>query len=69
MRTALKLERVKHGLTQEQAGAKLGYSRNHYAKIENGTQEITYKFLRAVCEVYEKTLEEAKELTKRDENK
>ena len=48
MRMALKLFRIKNGLSQGKIAEKLGYHRNQYAKIENGRQGVTLKFLEGV---------------------
>ena len=66
MRTSLKLLRIKHGFTQDKMAVRLGYSRNQYARIENGEQNVTLKFLVALCTAFGLSLDEAKELTKRD---
>jgi transcriptional regulator with XRE-family HTH domain len=68
-RTQLKLLRIKHGFTQEKMAVRLGYSRNQYQRIENGEQGVTLKFLVALSNAFGKTIEEAKELTKRDDEK
>lgn len=65
-RTELKLFRVKQGLSQEQIAEKLGYSRGHYARFENGEAETTLRFLQALETAFELSYEEAKLLTKRD---
>ena len=69
MRTALKLLRIKHGFTQDGMAVRLGYSRNQYQRIENGVQSVTLKFLVALCNAFGISLDEAKELTKRDNSK
>lgn len=66
MRTALKLLRIKNGFTQDKMAERLGYSRNHYARVENGEQEVTLKFLVALTICFGLSIEEAKELTKCD---
>jgi transcriptional regulator with XRE-family HTH domain len=66
-RTELKLLRVKHGFSQDKMAVRLGYSRNHYASIENGKVEPTLKFISALSNAFGLSLDEAKELTKRDE--
>lgn len=68
-RTELKRFRAGKLLTQEQFAKKLGYNRAHYARFENGTAEITLRFLEALTKAFGITLDEAKELTKRDSNK
>lgn len=68
-RTELKLLRIKHGFSQNKMAEHLGYSRNQYARIENGEQEVTLRFLSALCAAFGKSLEEAKELTKRDKER
>ena len=65
-RTTLKLLRVKHGLSQDKMAKKVGYSRNHYASIENGDRDVTLKFLEGLCNAFGMSFEEAKELTERD---
>ena len=56
MRMALKLFRIERHLSQEKMAELLGFSRNHYAKVESGDQtNVSLKFLEA--------LEKAKELT------
>ena len=69
MRTELKLLRVKHGFSQEKMALRLGYSRNHYQRIENGEQEVSLNFLTALCNAFGLSLEQAKELTKRDDER
>lgn len=65
-RTELKLFRIKHKLSQEQFAKMLGYTRGHYARFENGSAEITLRFLEELQKVFGLTFEEAKALTKRD---
>lgn len=69
MRTALKLLRIKHGFTQDKMAVRLGYSRNQYQRIENGTQGVTLQFLVALSNAFGMSLDEAKELTKRDKER
>lgn len=68
-RTRLKVLRVQHGFTQEQMGVRLGYSRNQYQRIEAGEQEVTIKFIVALSTAFGLSLDEAKELTKRDKER
>lgn len=68
MRTALKLFRVKKGLTQDEMSVRLNYSRNQYQRIENGVNGVSLKFLVALCDAFGLSLDEAKELTKRDDS-
>lgn len=68
-RTELKLLRIKNGLTQDKMALRLGYSRNHYATIENGKREPTLKFIEAVRNCFGFTLSEAMEVMKRDEKR
>lgn len=68
MRTALKLFRVKKGLTQDEMAVRLKYSRNQYQRIENGVQSVSLKFLVALCDAFGMSLDEAKELTKSDDS-
>lgn len=68
-RTALKLFRIKRGYTQDGMSEKLGYSRNQYQRVENGEQGVTLKFLVALSDAFGMSLDEAKELTKRDKDK
>lgn len=65
-RTSLKVFRVKNRLSQEQIAAKLGFSRGHYAKFENGEQDITLRFLEALTTVFGISFDEAKTISKRD---
>lgn len=65
-RTKLKQFRASRLLTQEQISKMLGYNRAHYARFENGAAEITLRFLEALTKAFGITFEEAKELTKRD---
>lgn len=65
-RTTLKLLRIKHGFSQEKMALRLGYSRNQYQRIEGGEQEVSLKFIVALSTAFGLSLEEAKELTKRD---
>lgn len=66
-RTQLKLLRIKHGFSQEKMAVRLGYSRNHYAGIENGKRDPTLKFIEALCTAFGLSLAEAMEVTKRDD--
>lgn len=68
-RTDLKLLRIKEGLSQEKMALRLGYSRNQYQRIESGEQEVSLKFIVALSIAFGKSLDEAKELTKRDNEK
>lgn len=63
-RENLIIYRVRSGLTQAEMAAKLGFSRQHYARIENGTQEASIRFLVKLGELFGITIDEAKELTK-----
>lgn len=65
-RTQLKILRVKHGLSQEKMAVRLGYTRNHYAAIENGKRGPTPNFIDALGSAFGLTYEEAKELMERD---
>ncbi len=65
-RTELKLFRIKNKLSQEQIAEKLGYSRGHYVRFENGEAEITLRFLQALETAFGLSYEEAKAVTKRD---
>ena len=69
MRTALKLFRVKKGLTQDEMSVRLNYSRNQYQRIENGVNGVSIKFLVALCDAFSLSLDEAKEMTQRDSKK
>ena len=64
VRENLIVYRVRSGLTQVEMAAKLGFSRQHYARIENGTQEVSIRFLVKLGELFGITIDEAKELTK-----
>lgn len=64
MRTALKIFRVQHNLSQDSMAQKLGFSRQHYARIENGEQDVSLRFLVKLGEVFGIELEKAKELTR-----
>ena len=66
-RTSLKVFRVQNKLSQEQIATKLGFSRGHYAKFENGEQDITLRFLEALTKVFGITFDEAKNISKRDD--
>lgn len=68
-RTDLKLLRIKHGFSQDKMAVRLGYSRNHYAAIENGKREPTLKLVEALCTAFGLSLAEAVEVTKRDDEK
>ena len=68
-RTELKLLRIKHGFSQEKMAVRLGYSRNHYAGIENGKREPTLKFVDALCRAFGLSLAEAVEVAKRDDER
>ena len=65
-RTELKRFRVSKFLTQEQVAKLLGYSRGQYARFENGEQDVTLRFLQALEKAFGITFDEAKEITKRD---
>lgn len=66
MRMSLKLFRVGRKLSQAKMAETLGYSRNQYARIENGDQDVSLNFLEALAGTFNISLDEAKELTKRD---
>lgn len=65
-RTALRQFRASKLLTQDQIAAKLGFSRPHYARFENGEQDVTLRFLEALAAAFGISLEEAKQLSRRD---
>lgn len=65
-RTELKLFRVKNGLSQEQIAEKLGYSRGHYARFENGEADTTLRFLKALEKAFDIPFVEAQRLALRD---
>lgn len=48
----LKLLRVSRGLSQAEVAAGIGYSRNHYAKIESGVYEGKLVFWRAIKDFF-----------------
>ena len=66
-RTQLKLLRIKHGFSQEKMAVRLGYSRNHYGRIEIGEQEPTLKFIEALSNAFGLSLAKAVEVTKLDD--
>lgn len=66
MRMKLRIFRIKHNLTQEGMAKRLCFSRNQYARVENGEQEPSIRFLVNLSEAFGISLDEAKELTKRD---
>ena len=68
-RTDLKLLRIQHGLTQDRMAEKIGFSRNQYQRVEAGDQDVSLKFLVAFGDAFGMSLEEAKELTKRDKER
>lgn len=68
-RTALKLFRIQHGLTQDEMAVKIGFSRNQYQRVECGEQNVSLKFLVALSNAFGMRLEDAKELTKCDKEK
>lgn len=68
-RQGLRILRVKKRLSQAQMAEKLGYSRGHYARFENGDADMTLRFLQALENAFGLTFEEAKELTKLDNEK
>lgn len=64
MRMALKLFRVERHLSQEKMAELLGFSRNHYARIESGERKnVSLKFLEVLAGTFNVSLEKAKELT------
>ena len=65
-RTELKLFRIRQKLTQEQIAEKLGYSRGHYARFENGEADTTLRFLQALQTAFNITFTEAQTLMIRD---
>ena len=64
MREKLIIFRVTHNLTQAEMAEKLGFSRQHYAKIENGAQDVSIRFLVKLGEVFKMSIDKARELTK-----
>lgn len=64
MRENLIIFRVKCNLTQAEMAAMLGFSRQHYSKIENGTQDVSIRFLVKLGEVFKMSIDKARELTK-----
>lgn len=68
-RTNLKVFRIRKKMSQAKFAKELGYSRNHYARIENGSHEVHLKLLVTLSEKYGMTLDEARELTKIDEDR
>lgn len=65
-RKDLKLFRIDKELSQEQFAEKLGYSRGQYARFENGAQDVTLRFLEALTKAFGITLDDAKAITKRN---
>lgn len=65
-RTELKVFRVKQGLTQDQIAEKLGYSRGHYARFENGDAETTLRFLQALVKAFDIPFVKAQRIMLRD---
>lgn len=68
-RTNLKIFRIRKKMSQAKFADELGYSRNHYARIESGLHEVPLKLLVALSEKYGMTLDEARALTKNDEDR
>lgn len=66
MRTELKVFRIKQGMTQAQFAEKIGFSRGHYARFENGEAGTTLRFLQALQKAFGLSLEEAQAVMKRD---
>lgn len=64
MREKLIVFRVSHNLTQAGMAEKLGFSRQHYARIESGTQDVSIRFLVKLGEVFKMSIDKARELTK-----
>lgn len=64
MRKNLIIFRVQRDLTQTDMAEKLGFSRQHYSRVENGKQDVSLRFLVKLCEVFGITLDKAEELTK-----
>lgn len=64
MRENLQLLRLRSKLTQAQMAKKLGFSRNHYQRVEAGDLNVSLRFLDALCVAFNLTLQQAKELTK-----
>ena len=65
-RINLKLFRVKLGLSQEEMADSLGYSRNHYARIENGESGYSVRFMNTLQEKHNLFDAEVKELLKKE---
>lgn len=66
MRTNLKLFRIKVGMTQAQFAEAVGYSRNHYANVENGEQNMPMKMLENIGKRFAVPSDELMKLAKRD---
>lgn len=67
MRTKLKLFRIQQKMTQAKFANEIGYTRNHYAKIENGEFNYTLKFMTNFRSRFNVTEKEFQEIMKKDE--
>lgn len=65
-RTELKVFRVKLGLSQEKLAAEVGYTREHYRRIEQGVYEPTLRFIEAFKSRFNLTHEQAVKLLRKD---
>jgi DNA-binding XRE family transcriptional regulator len=52
VRRRLYLFRCENGLTQEQFAEKIGFKRDTYSKIENGSREPSMRFCKGISEAF-----------------
>lgn len=64
MRKKLKLFRIERELTQAEMAKELGYSREHYRRVEAGTQNYTRQFEEALQKRFGITHEKATDILK-----
>lgn len=67
-RTNLKIFRVKQNMSQDVMAREIGYTREHYRKVESGVYDYTLRFERAMCSRFNLTREEFEELMKKDDD-
>ena len=55
-------------MSQDVMAREIGYTREHYRKVESGVYDYTLRFERAMCSRFNLTREEFEELMKKDDD-
>jgi DNA-binding XRE family transcriptional regulator len=66
-RTNLKIFRIKQGMSQDAFAKEIGYTREHYRRVESGVYDYTLRFERAMRSRFNLTHDEFEKIMAKDE--